>query len=212
MSFPEIISLCVLMLLMQAAYSYCSFYAITAGIPGTDDPTDPMNMVILLTILLISAILQLPFMNGWNLILKGNLLGNVFTSQDDSVMTIPLPFTFRFYGVDYISVTMSTNGWISFIPTDQSDFYNCYIPAVGPYAMVAGYWDDLKGMKTGVDESGNPIFADMRIIYWYDSANNRYIIEWNKAYNQYTIDLGPFALWKNSRLFSIPNKNRMAIL
>ena len=70
------------------------------------------------------------------------------------------------------------------------DFYNCYIPAaLGPYTMVAGYWDDLKGMKIGIDEQGNGIFNNMRLSWWYDTANNRFIIQWNDAYNQYNIDL-----------------------
>ena len=191
-------------------YSYCSFYAITAGIPGTDDPTGPDEYGYFAYDSTDLGYSSTPVYEWMELDPEGgNLLGNVFLSQDDSVMTIPLPFTFRFYGVDYISVTMSTNGWISFIPTDQSDFYNCYIPAaLGPYAMVAGYWDDLKGMKTGVDESGNPIFADMRIIYWYDSANNRYIIEWNKAYNQYTIDLGPAASMEKFQIILYPKQEQ----
>jgi hypothetical protein len=72
----------------------------------------------------------------------------------------------------------------------MSDFNNLYIPAaLGPYAMLAPYWDDLKGMKTGVDGQGNGIFANMRVCYWHDAANNRYIVEWNDAYNNFTIDL-----------------------
>ena len=187
-------------------YSYFSFYAITAGTPGTDDPTGPDEYGYFAYDSTDLGYPSTPIYEWIELDPEGgNLLGNVFLCKDDSVKTVPLPFTFRFYGVDYDSVTMSSNGWISFIPTDQSDFYNCYIPAaLGPYAMVAGYWDDLKGMKTGEDESGNPIFDNMRIIYWYDSANNRYIIEWNKAYNQYTIDLGPNASMEKFQIILYP--------
>ena len=115
--------------------------------------------------------------------------------MDDGSKTVDLPFTFRFYGEDYNHLTMCSNGWISLLPTDMVDFYNHYIPAaLGPYAMIAGYWDDLKGMKTGVNS-----FNDMRVIYWHDVANNRYIVQWNDAYNQYTIDMMENASWKNSR-------------
>ncbi len=106
--------------------------------------------------------------------------GTVWLIMDDGSLTVDLPFTFRFYGRDYNQLTMCSNGWISLIPTTMDDFYNCYIPAaLGPYAMIAGYWDDLKGYKNGDS------FADMRLSRWHDEANNRYIVQWNDAYNQY---------------------------
>jgi hypothetical protein len=86
-------------------------------------------------------------------------------------------------------MTICSNGWTSFVTTWMADFNNLYIPAaLGPYAMVAPYWDDLKGLKTGQDSLGS-YFNDMRIVNWYDQANNRYIVEWNDAYSQYTINL-----------------------
>jgi len=172
-------------------YSYFCFYAGTAGTPGTNDPTGPCEYGYYAYDSTDTGYNEAPVYNWVELDPEGGTpLGNVFLNMDDGTRTVELPFNFRFYGRDYNSVSMCTNGWISFIPTDMVDFYNCYIPAaLGPYAMVAGYWDDLKGMKTGVDGEGNGIFNDMRIIYWYDAANNRYIIEWNKAYNQYNIDL-----------------------
>ena len=191
-------------------YSCYSFYSVTAGTPGPNSPTGPDEYGYFAYDSNDSGYPATPVYEWLELDPEGgDLLGNLFLSPDDSVLTVPLPFTFRFYGMDYNSVTMSTNGWISFIPTDQSDFYNCYIPAaLGPYAMVAGYWDDLKGMKTGVDGTGNPVFADMRIIYWYDSANNRYLIEWNKAYNQYTIDLGPDASMEKFQIILYPKQQQ----
>ncbi|MEN6445148.1 MAG: C25 family cysteine peptidase [Candidatus Cloacimonas sp.] len=191
-------------------YTYYSYYALTAGTPGTDDPTGPDEYGYYAYDSTDLGYEQTPVYNWIELDPdSGTLLGDVFLSPDDSVKTVPLPFSFRFYGVDYDSVTMCTNGWISFIPTSLSDFYNCYIPAaLGPYTMVAGYWDDLKGMKTGTDNEGNPIFDNMRLIYWFDSANNRYIIEWNKAYNQYTIDLGPDASMEKFQIILYPKPDQ----
>ncbi len=172
-------------------YSYFCFYNGTAGTPGTTDPTGPCEYGYYAYDSTDSGYAQSPLFNWVELDPEGgSLLGNLFISPDDSTTTVNLPFTFRYYGRDYNSISMCSNGWISFVPTDMEDFYNCYIPAaLGPYAMVAAYWDDLKGMKTGVDNQGNGIFDNIRIISWFDSANNRFIIEWNKAYNQYNIDL-----------------------
>ena len=171
-------------------YSYFCFYSATAGNPGTDDPTGPDEYGYFAYDSTDTAYSQAPVYNWVEIdpLLGGQ--GQVYLNNDDGSQTVPLPFTFRYYGQDYNSVTFCTNGWISFVPTDMVDFYNCYIPAaLGPYAMVAPYWDDLKGLKTGVDGEGNGIFNDIRILYWFDTANNRYIIQWNNAYNQYTIDL-----------------------
>jgi hypothetical protein len=172
-------------------YSYFCFYHGTAGSPGTDDPTGPCEYGYYAYDSTDTTYGQAPTYNWVELDPEGGTpLGTVFEVQDDGTRTIDLPFTFRYYGIDYNSISICSNGWLSFIPTDMVDFYNCYIPAaLGPYAMVAGYWDDLKGMKTGVDNEGNGIFNNMRLIYWHDVVNNRYIVEWNKAYNQYTIDL-----------------------
>ena len=191
-------------------YSYYSFYAVTAGNPGANDPTGPDEYGYYAYDSNDLGYVQAPVYDWIELDPEdGTPLGTVFLNRDDGVKTIALPFSFRFYGVDYNSLTMSTNGWVSFIPTDDSDFYNCYIPAaLGPYAMIAGYWDDLKGMKTGVDENGDPIYDYMRIIYWYDSQNNRFIVEWNKAYNQYTIDLGPNASLEKFQIILYPKPDQ----
>lgn len=172
-------------------YSYFCFYSGIAGTPGTNDPTGPCEYGYFAYDSTDTAYDQAPTYNWVELDPEGGTpLGSVYLNKDDGTKTVNLPFTFRFYGVDYNSISICSNGWLSFVPTDMVDFYNCYIPAaLGPYAMVAAYWDDLKGKKTGVDNQGNGIFDDMRMIYWHDAANNRYIIEWNKAYNQYTIDL-----------------------
>jgi hypothetical protein len=174
----------------ENGYSYFCFYSATAGSPGTDDPTGPDEYGYFAYDSTDTAYPQAPVYNWVEI---DPLLGgqaNVFLNNDDGSLTVDLPFTFKYYGQDYNSVTLCTNGWISFVPTDMVDFYNCYIPAaLGPYAMVAAYWDDLKGIKLGEDVEGNGIFDNMRVLYWYDAANNRYIIQWNNAYNQYTIDL-----------------------
>ena len=63
----------------------------------------------------------------------------------DDINTGPhqIGFSFPFYGIDYTTFRISTNGWISFTST-SSDYNNQELPATGsPEAILAPYWDDL---------------------------------------------------------------------
>ncbi|MBP7309877.1 MAG: T9SS type A sorting domain-containing protein, partial [Candidatus Cloacimonetes bacterium] len=183
-----------------AGYTYISYYSAFVGTPGTDDPTGPDEYGYYAYDSTDLDYALAPVYNWVELDPAGGPLGSVYLNKDDGSKTIDLPFTFRYYGVDYNSLTFCTNGWLSFVPNTMVDFYNCYIPAaLGPYAMVAAYWDDLKGMKVAEDT-----FNDIRIIYYHDAANNRYIIEWNNAYNQYNIDLGQNASLEKFQVILYP--------
>jgi len=193
----------------EAGYETLAFYALTAGTATNTSPTGPDPHGYYAYDSFDAGFAQTPV---YNWIEIDPLLGGqaeVFLIMDDGSRTVDLPFTFRFYGIDYDQITMCSNGWISFGATDMFDFYNHYIPAaLGPYAMVAGYWDDLKGMKTGVDPDGNGIFNDIRVLYWHDAANNRYIVQWNDAYNQYNIDLMENASLEKFQIILYPQPGR----
>ena len=106
--------------------------------------------------------------------------GTVILMSDDQSENINLPFNFAYYGENFDEITVCSNGWISFETTWMKNFRNWGIPAaLGPYGMVAAYWDDLIGSPNG-DE-----FDPMRICYYYDSSANRFIIEWNETYNNF---------------------------
>jgi hypothetical protein len=65
---------------------------------------------------------------------------------DDENYTLALPFTFRFYGVDYTSVTASMNGYLTFgTPATDVDSYvnDCPNDGTTPDATIAVFWDDL---------------------------------------------------------------------
>ncbi len=82
-------------------------------------------------------------------------------------------------------MTICSNGWVSIKPTIVTNFRNWNIPsALGPYGMIAPYWDDLDGKKNGDDND------QMRICYYHDTANNRFIVEWSECYSN-TDDLTP---------------------
>lgn len=193
------------MIVSEDGYQTEVFYAIMAGTASNTSPTGPDAYGYYAYDSNDAAFAQKPVYNWVEIDPEAGGSGSVFPVVDDGSRTVTLPFTFRFYGRDYTQITMCSNGWLSFGATDMFDFYNHYIPAaLGPNAMVAGYWDDLKGMKTGVDDTGASVFTNMRVCYWHDAANNRYIVEWAAAYNQYNIELGPDASLEKFQIILIP--------
>lgn len=107
--------------------------------------------------------------------------GTVILMRDDVSSVIDLPFTFRYYGQDFDTATVCSNGWLAFGETWEVAFRNWNIPsALGPDNMIAAYWDDLKGEEFG---PGDDEYEDIRLVYWHDAANNRFIVQWNDAMN-----------------------------
>ncbi|MCB5247830.1 MAG: C25 family cysteine peptidase [Candidatus Cloacimonetes bacterium] len=193
----------------SSGYTHTSYYRLTAGTPVSTSPTGPDEYGYYAYDSFDTDFAQAPVYDWVEIDPALGGQGTVWLIMDDGSLTVDLPFSFRFYGRNYNHVTMCSNGWISLLPTDMADFYNHYIPAaLGPYAMIAGYWDDLKGMKTGVDDQGNGIFNDIRLIRWHDVANNRYIVQWNDAYNQYNIDLMENASLEKFQIILYPQTGR----
>ena len=101
--------------------------------------------------------------------------GEVILMGDDESESVPLPFDFPYYGVVSDSITISSNGWISFRTTWTTFFRNWTIPsALGPYGSVAAYWDDLI-----------PASDNIRICYDYDASADIFVIEWNNCVNRF---------------------------
>ena len=92
------------------------------------------------------------------------------TEGDDVTADVQLPFEFKFYGQTYNQITVSTNGYISFIDNEMSAFRNYSVPgAGGPTAMVAAFWDDLKtGHSGGTGNVYKYVTDDYVIIEWYE--------------------------------------------
>ena len=103
---------------------------------------------------------------------NGTYLNSLSDNGDngDDVQTVSLPFNFRFYGQEYESLSICSNGWISFGATDLSSFRNYPLPgAGGPGKMVAVFWDDLKLTNSG------------RVYTWYDEINKLFIVQWSRV-------------------------------
>jgi hypothetical protein len=102
-------------------------------------------------------------------------LSDPYENMDSSVV-VALPFVFRYYGQGVNAITVCSNGWIScYADASFNDFRNYPIPApMGPYAMIAPFWDDL------ITWSGGSVYTR------YDSANHRFIVEWSRLMNLYS--------------------------
>jgi len=95
---------------------------------------------------------------------------------EDRTSTLPLPFTFSYYGIGYDSVSICANGWIAAGHTNLGTYSNWPIPdTYGPPNIIAPFWDDLS------DSLPNPY----HIYYKYDSENHRFIVEWSRIYHTY---------------------------
>jgi hypothetical protein len=70
---------------------------------------------------------------------------------DDEVVTgIPIGFSFPYYGNAFTTLSVSSNGWLSFTYTGTTSYLTNYaLPSTsGVDNMVAGFWDDLSFLAT----------------------------------------------------------------
>ncbi len=89
---------------------------------------------------------------------------------DNEVVQIALPFNFQYYGVDYDTISISSDGWVALGFETTLDNSNTAIPSAdGPSAMIAGIWDDLDPGNAG---------AASDIYYYYEPNNHIFIVEY----------------------------------
>lgn len=87
--------------------------------------------------------------------------------SDYDAEAVGLPFTFRYYGIDYDSVNVGDDGWLSFGSFPIFPPINFQIPNVTPpNSMVAAFWDEFSPSVHG------------QVCTYYDEENHRFIIEW----------------------------------
>ncbi len=90
----------------------------------------------------------------------------------DTTRTAELPFNFRYYGQDFDSITICSNGWLA-MGTDADGFatpFNLPIPGYGaPKAMIAPLWQRIKNQQY----TYNGVFTH------YIEDEGIFIIEWS---------------------------------
>ncbi|HZO05276.1 MAG TPA: CARDB domain-containing protein [Solirubrobacterales bacterium] len=108
-----------------------------------------------------SAVAPAPFLTGTTIPLN-------FSEQDDGIAEIALPFAFPFGGVNETSLSVGTNGWVSFgAPAwdywddSQPIYYRGPLVAVGEfYRGLMPYWSDLDLETAGGGTVKEVISAD----------------------------------------------------
>ena len=88
--------------------------------------------------------------------------------EGDQNFVMDMPFLFTFYGVDYNSITICSNGWLAMGATENLSFRNWPIPGpMGPPAMIAAFWEDLYTTSDG------------GVYTYFDEVMRYFIIEWS---------------------------------
>jgi hypothetical protein len=91
------------------------------------------------------------------------------TGDDSNAGPFPIGFTFKYYGNQFTTFRVCSNGWLSFSSTATS-YSNSAIPsASAPLNMLAPFWDDLNLGATG---SGD---------IWYQNVGGNLIVEWDNV-------------------------------
>jgi extracellular elastinolytic metalloproteinase len=91
---------------------------------------------------------------------------------DDAATAVPLPFPFRYYGQEYTTAFVSTNGHVNFLALSTS-LANVALPATAaPNAAIYGFWDDLF-----VDSPT----ASVRTELLGTAPNRRFVVEWRNV-------------------------------
>ena len=93
-------------------------------------------------------------------------------NDQQQVVTLALPFIFKFYGVDYEEITVCSNGWIAMGQTEQTTFRNWRLPGpLGASPMIAPFWDNLV-----IGPNSNVFIA-------YDEVEHYFVITWDEWRN-----------------------------
>lgn len=103
---------------------------------------------------------------------------------DDAVATVNLPFGFTFYGSDYHSVNVSTNGFVSFTDTVPAPTKRWLPDPAAPNAAVYALWQDLV-----VDSQ-----ASVRTAVVGAAPNRQFVIEWRNVYDKASRTRSTFAV------------------
>ena len=93
-----------------------------------------------------------PLYNWVDVTTNSVICGPSYTPQDgilgddDWEGPFPIGFTFNYYGTDYTTFTICSNGFLMLGNTGNTNYGNVCIPAsAAPNGMLAWFWDDLDG-------------------------------------------------------------------
>ncbi len=118
-------------------------------------------------------------MNGsapYSYITLGGGAASALAGADDATITLNLPFAFRFYGLSYTSICVSSNGLVSFGGCVQNDFSNLDMTQSAPQPdlpLIAPYWCDLTFNAPG---AGSLLYGTVG-----SPPHRQFVLQWNNA-------------------------------
>lgn len=96
---------------------------------------------------------------------------------DDANANVALGFTFNFYGVDYNSIFVGSNGYITFGSGD-TDFTESLGEFLGNQPRIAGFWDDLSpnngGMVTAKGDANSMVVSFIDVPEFSNTGSNTF--------------------------------------
>ena len=93
-------------------------------------------------------------------------------NTSEYTQTVTLPFIFKYYGINYENVRISTDGWLAFGSGSQTSYSNNVLPHNDNINnMVAVLWEDFF----------NDDINDGDIYYYHDVVNHSFIVEWDSV-------------------------------
>ena len=145
------------------------YFAISIGQASSDDPTGPDNYGYYAFDNTDTSYDHAPTYSWVEIYGTGTDLN----LSDDETDQFNLPFNFVFYGETFNRVSICSNGWMAMGNTPLTNYRNWNIPGAGaPAYLIAPMWDNLY-----------PSGTDSDTFSWYDSANHRFIVQWNNVKN-----------------------------
>ncbi len=93
------------------------------------------------------------------------------SDSDDDTATYSLPFNFTFYGINYSTLGLCSNGFLELSTPTYTYGDNTQIPLIGgPKILISPFWDDF-------DLSPEPVGGG-EVYYYNDTINHRFIVEY----------------------------------
>jgi hypothetical protein len=104
----------------------------------------------------------------------------VLSNTDDTSSTQNIGFTFKFYGTNYTSVSVSSNGILTFNGVTNNQFANNNFntsATTGNGPTIAAFYDDLD-FRTSNDASADGVYVQT---IGTTVGSRTFIVQWNKA-------------------------------
>lgn len=112
---------------------------------------------------------------------------------DDCVTTVPLPFTYRLYGVSYSTVNISSNGNIQFTSSYLYLNTGC-LPSGSLSNAILAEWEDLRTDQVGSCASYGTGGCGILTSVTGTAPNRVFNIEWRTAYWNDNLQLANFEI------------------